>query len=80
MLELRTCRELLRLSQTKLARLSNVSRFKICLFELGDGALSAAEQRRVSEALRAELDRLQNISIHLDIDWLKPLLAQQEER
>jgi hypothetical protein len=46
------------ISQSRLARLSEVSRFKICVFELGSGSLTADEQSRVREALRAEAERL----------------------
>jgi hypothetical protein len=46
------------MSQVRLARKAGVSRFKICMYEVGDGALSADEQNRVREALRAEADRL----------------------
>jgi transcriptional regulator with XRE-family HTH domain len=45
-------------SQSKLARLSGVARFKICTFELGSGALSLEEQRRIKLALEAEVARL----------------------
>lgn len=63
---LRTCRLALGISQSRLARLSGVRRFKICLFELGDGALTAEERERISGALQAEADRLRNVSIQID--------------
>ena len=43
--------------------MSHVSRFKVCLYELGDGHLTADEQNRIREALRAEADRLRSIRI-----------------
>jgi transcriptional regulator with XRE-family HTH domain len=58
---LRSYRETIGLSQSKLARLSGVSRFKICLFELGDGKLTPEEQKRISAALHAETERLHNL-------------------
>lgn len=50
------------ISQSKLARLSHVSRFRICVFELGNGELSADEQHRIRLALHAEVERLRRIS------------------
>src|ERR1043166_3439803 len=47
-----------RLSQTRLARLAGVSRFKICLFELGDGQLTDDEQRKIKAGLQSEEDAL----------------------
>jgi predicted transcriptional regulator len=58
---LRNNRNALGLSQSKLARLSGVSRFKICTFELGDTTLSENEQDRVIAALQAEAARLREI-------------------
>jgi|SRR5215471_15690073 len=58
---LRASRISLGISQSRLARLSGVSRFKICLFELGDGSLSAQEQNQIRGALQAETDRLRNL-------------------
>jgi len=49
-----------------LARLSGVSRFKICIYELGDGSLTEDEQSRIREALHAEAERLRNISINIE--------------
>jgi predicted transcriptional regulator len=66
---LRDNRMALGVSQSKLARLSGVSRFKICLFELGDGTLTADEQIRIREALQAEAERLREISTHFDFGW-----------
>jgi predicted transcriptional regulator len=51
------------LSQSKLARLSGVSRFKLCAHELGAGSLTPEELRRICDALQAESDRLRNVLI-----------------
>src|SRR5437899_2603810 len=42
-LNLRSRRRALRISQLRLARLAGVSRFKICIYELGDGSLTSDE-------------------------------------
>ena len=55
------------MSQSKLARLSGVSRFKICTYELGDGSLTTDEQNRIREALQDEATRLRQISTHFDL-------------
>jgi hypothetical protein len=60
------------MSQSRLARLSTVSRFKICLFELGDGELTTEEQGRIRVALRAEAERLQDIASHIDLGESQP--------
>ena len=59
--KLRFHREALGLSQAELARLSGVSRFKICPFELGDSKLTPEEQKCICTALLAEADRLRNL-------------------
>jgi predicted transcriptional regulator len=56
--ELRSHRAALGISQSKLARVSGVSRFKICVFEVGSGSLTPDEQRQITEALQAEAKRL----------------------
>jgi predicted transcriptional regulator len=66
MKQLRSNREQLGLSQTRLARLAGVSRFKICLFELGDGQLTDDEQRKIKAALQSEVDRLRSLTATLD--------------
>jgi predicted transcriptional regulator len=66
--ELRTHREALGISQSRLARLAGVSRFKICLFELGDGKLTSEEQDRIRAALRTEAQRLRNLQDRLNLD------------
>jgi predicted transcriptional regulator len=48
---LKVSRLALGVSQSKLARLSGVARFKICTFELGSRSLSSEEQRRIELAL-----------------------------
>jgi transcriptional regulator with XRE-family HTH domain len=64
--ELRSTRTAIGLSQSRLARLSGVPRYKICTFELGDGALSSDEEGRIRNALQGEADRLRDVSAHLD--------------
>ena len=59
MFDLKTKRIRLGLSQTRVARLAGVSRFKIALFELGDGDLTAEEQKKITRALQDEVIRLQ---------------------
>jgi transcriptional regulator with XRE-family HTH domain len=59
---LRANRISLGLSQSRLARLSGVSRFKICTHELGDATLNGEEQGQIRKALQAELARLRGIA------------------
>lgn len=66
MITLRTFRNALGISQSGLARLSGVSRFKICMFELGGGCLSPAEHQRIKSALEAEAARIRSVT-SLDI-------------
>jgi predicted transcriptional regulator len=65
--QLRSDRTSLGLSQSRLARLSGVSRFKICTYELGDASLTSEEQRQLSDALLAEAKRLGNIAFRLGL-------------
>jgi len=58
--KMRATRIDLKASQSRLARLSGVSRFEICAFELGSGSLSPDENRRVWGALQAEAEQLRN--------------------
>jgi transcriptional regulator with XRE-family HTH domain len=69
---LRGSRIALGVSQSRLARLSGVSRFRICAFELGDGSLSPDAQNRIREALRTEAGRLRSISDQIDLDQAQP--------
>jgi len=71
---LREHRITLGISQSKLARLSGVSRFKICTHELGDVALTANEQNRIQEAVRAEASRLRRVST--EIQFGQPSIAE----
>jgi transcriptional regulator with XRE-family HTH domain len=57
MLNLRAHRSALGISQSKLARLSGVSRFKICTFELGADSLT----------LESEIERLRSISARISV-------------
>ena len=63
MIDLQTHRKALRISQSRLARLSGVSRFKISLFELGDGERSLEEKTSIQSALQSEADRLPNLPV-----------------
>jgi predicted transcriptional regulator len=60
-MKLRSQRNTLGISQSKLARLSGVSRFKICTFELGTGLLSEEEYDRIRQAFVGEAHRLRNL-------------------
>ena len=71
-MNLRAHRSALGISQSKLARMSSVSRFKICTFELGSGSLSEDEQERIRKALRIEADRLRSIPTQIDLGQLAP--------
>jgi predicted transcriptional regulator len=62
MIKLRSRRETLGVSQSKLARISGVSRFKICMFELGGGTLSPEECQRIKFALETEAARIRSIA------------------
>jgi predicted transcriptional regulator len=62
MMDLRARRTALHLSQSRLARLSGVSRFKICLHEMGDKTLSAQDLERVETAIRREAQRLHGLT------------------
>jgi predicted transcriptional regulator len=68
MRNLRTHRNAIGLSQSSLARISGVSRFKICTFELGSGSLSSEEQRRIKLALEAEASRLRSAAAQLSLN------------
>jgi len=58
MLDFTRCRKELRLSQSALARLSDVKRERICLAELGDVALTVEEHRRITHAIAKEAERI----------------------
>jgi predicted transcriptional regulator len=64
---LRELRVALRVSQSRLARLSGVSRFRICTHALGDTAPTAEDQRRIRESLQSEAERLRNTSVQIDL-------------
>ena len=65
---LRAHRKSLGVSQSKLARLSGVSRFKICTFELGGGTLSLDDQRRIRTALEGEAARMRSVVAHVPFE------------
>ena len=66
MVDLKEFRRSLGLSQSKLARLSSVSRFKICTFELGGGSLNNQELNQIIDALQRETARLKLLSFALN--------------
>jgi predicted transcriptional regulator len=68
-MDLRSHRNAIGISQSRLARLSGVSRFKICTYELGDSSLTADEQGRIRGALQAEADRLRRIPAEINVDF-----------
>jgi predicted transcriptional regulator len=74
-MNLRAHRSALGISQSRLARMSGVSRFKICLFELGDGALTAEEESAIYEALRTEAERIRKVAIQFENIQTQPLVA-----
>jgi len=76
-MSLRNHRNELRISQSKLSRISGVSRFKICTYELGNGSLTADEQRRIREALQAEAIRLRDVAVYADFGQPESLPAQE---
>jgi predicted transcriptional regulator len=65
-MDLRSQRKALAISQSRLARISSVSRFKICLFELDEGSLTSEEQERIRKAILEEAERLRSVSVHFD--------------
>jgi hypothetical protein len=69
-MSLRKARLALRISQSRLARVAGVSRFKICTFELGSGSLAADEKERIRKALHAEADRLRDLSSDIEFESL----------
>lgn len=71
-MNLRAHRSALGISQSRLARLAGVSRFKICTFELGGGSLSPDEQVLILKALHAEAERLRSIPAQIDLERLAP--------
>jgi predicted transcriptional regulator len=71
---LRFHRGVLGISQARLARLSGVSRFKICAYELGAGFLTSEEQDRIGQALQSDAERLSSIHLHIDFGQLDSLV------
>jgi predicted transcriptional regulator len=65
---LRAQRQSLGLSQSRLARISGVRRFKICTYELGDGTLTAEEQDQIRNAIQSEIARLRGLVISVEFD------------
>jgi predicted transcriptional regulator len=64
--ELKSRRRRLKISQTRLATVAGVSRFKIALFELGEGKLTPDEQQHIETALRNEAKRIQQDALEIE--------------
>jgi predicted transcriptional regulator len=80
MKQLRTHREALGISQSRLARPAGVSRFKICLFEIGDGKLTEDELTKIRAALNGEIQRLQRLSATVDLARMSAPEAAEKGR
>jgi predicted transcriptional regulator len=68
-MNLRAHRNALGISQSRLARISGVSRFKICTFELGDRSLTGEEQSRIREALQNEAERFRKLPDAIGLEF-----------
>lgn len=67
-MDLRANRNKLQISQSRLASLAGVSRFKICLYELNEGTLTSQELRLIHYAFHAEAKRLRSVADAVDLD------------
>ena len=65
-------RKTIRFSQSKLARLAGLGRFKIAMFEIGDGSLSPDEQERIRQALQSETERLRALPDPMEFGRIDP--------
>jgi predicted transcriptional regulator len=68
MSELKSQRVSLGVSQIRLARLAGVSRFKISMYEVGEGELAADERTRIRVALQSESYRLRTLPVHSNFE------------
>jgi predicted transcriptional regulator len=59
MTDLKTVRNSVHLSQSRLARLAGVSRYKICLHEMGELELASEELKRIDQAISDEVAKFQ---------------------
>jgi predicted transcriptional regulator len=75
-MNLKEDRSRLGISQAKLARLSGVSRFKICTSELGDSILTPEEQANIRAALHAEAGRLRTIAASIESGRIQTEVAR----
>lgn len=80
MMNLRAERSALGISQSRLARLSGVSRFKICTFELGSGALNPDELDRIKSIFRAEAERLRTVCRQIDVGLARHANPARQKR
>jgi hypothetical protein len=63
---LRSQRQVLKISQSALGRMSGVKRVKIHLFEHADVILTAEEKTRIWAALQHEVKRLHGVTINFE--------------
>jgi hypothetical protein len=57
----------MRLSQSALARMASVSRFRLWASEQGECTLTPDEENRIQKALQREAERLNAISRNIDV-------------
>jgi len=62
----RAHRESLGLTQLRTARISGVSRFKLCLYESDNGDLTIDEHRQLLTALQREAERIRDVAAALN--------------
>ena len=60
-------RQQIGISQSRLARLSGVSRFNICCSELGQRLLTDDERTRIRSALKMEITRMRAVMSELRV-------------
>jgi plasmid maintenance system antidote protein VapI len=65
--EMRSLRTSIGVSQSGLARMSGVQRWRINAFELGDMDLSDEDLHKLEVAFQSHLDRLHNLPSSLDL-------------
>jgi hypothetical protein len=68
MLDLKSHRLDMRISQIALSRMAQVSRFRLWAFEQGTARLTPDEEQRIQAALRSEAARLAAISNNLKFE------------
>jgi predicted transcriptional regulator len=73
-------RQTLHLSQTRLAALSGVSRFKICLYKHGEVMLNSRELQQSHGAIEREAQRIQAEAQAVTLACLEPYANQSGSR